>query len=291
MINTRTDKSIRIWRVLQLGLSSPIVIENAHPREVADVLWNTTTDTSFASVGRDCWVKLWKCTGHLEREIKVAKPHGAVVLELVEFSPDGEMMCVVDNDGTIILYDVGDNYTKLAHLKMCDHVNDIKWPNKGHEYLLAALDNGTVEVLRPNVKEKSLHSVHTLRGHKSPVTCLSVDPRGRYMAFGTGEGIVSLWKTSNMLNYQVLAKVDQEIAGVEISRDGAYIAVAFAQDSNVRIYDSDTLEEVYEVPNSDAGKQGVLCMKWLPYRGSFAYISEKGKVMEVARKETKSLSK
>lgn len=286
VINTRSDKSIRVWRSLHLGLSAPTVIENAHPSEVCSVLWVTNSDTSFASVAGDCWVKIWKCTGQLEREVKVVKAHGTASLELVAFSPDGEVMCVVDSDGTVMLFDPSDNFTKVAELKVSSHVNDVKWPNKGHGYILAAQDNGTVEILEPDLKEKTLRSVHVLRGHKSAVTCLSVDPRGRYIACGTAEGSVSLWRTSDMLNYRVMAKVDQAIAGVEINRDGTYVAVAFEKDTNIKVFESETLNEIYEVPNSVAGSSGFLALKWIPHRGGFIYVSDKGKVMQLARKET-----
>lgn len=286
VINTRTDKTIRVWKALQLGASSPSVIENAH-RDIPRILWNTNTDLSFASVGRDSWVKMWTCSGRLEREIKVLKPHGTAVLELVEYSTDGKVLCVVDIDGTVILYDVADNYSKLALIKLVDHVNDIQWTNRGHDYLFAALDNGTVEILHPIMKTKTVTVVHTLEGHKSPVTCIRFDPRGRFFACGTKEGIVSLWRTSNMLNYRALSLVDQQVVDVEYSRDGSYLAVAFAQDTTIKVYDCDTLEQLYEVPNSSAGKSGFLALKWLPHRANFVYVAENGRVVEFAKRDQK----
>lgn len=288
VINARSDKSIRIWRILASGLSTPVVIENAHLREVAGVLWNTNTEYSFASVARDCWVKLWKATGQLEREFKVQKAAGPVALEKIEYSPDGYYLAVADSDGSVLLYDVQGNYSKVAEYKAPARVYDLKWPNKGHDYVVAALGNGTVQILSPDVKAKTLKCVHTLKGHKSPVTSVSIDPRGRIIACGTGEGIVSIWKLSDLLNCHVLAKIDQEVAAVEISRDGSYIAVAYTQETNVKVYDSVSLEEIYEVPNSAAGKVGILSISWLPHRGSFVYVGERSRVMEIARKDVKA---
>lgn len=287
LINTRTDKSIRVWRVVHLRASNPTVIENAH-RDAANILWNTNTDTSFASVGRDSCVKLWTCSGRLEREIKVLKANGAAVLEQIEYSTDGELLCVADADGTLIFYDVGDNYSRMTLIKASAHINDIKWTNRGHSFVIAALDNGTVEIFQPDLDKKSVKLVHTLEGHKSPVTCVSIDPRGRFIACGTKEGIASLWRTSDMLNYRALSKVDEVIAGIEVSRDGLYIAVSYAQGANINIYNWETLEHFLEVPNSSAGKTGYLALKWFPHRASFAYVAENGHVVEFARREQAS---
>lgn len=287
VINTRTDRSIRVWRVVHLRASNPTVIENAH-RDAAIILWNTNTDTSFASVGRDSYVKLWNCSGRLEREIKVLKAKGAAVLEQIEYSADGELLCVVDTDGTLIFYNVGDTYSRMTLIKASAHVNDIKWTNRGHFYVIAALDNGTVEIFQPNLDKKSVKLVHTLKGHKSPVTCVSIDPRGRFIACGTKEGIASLWRTSDMLNFRALSKVDEEIAGIEVSRDGSFLAISYAQGSNINIYDWDTVEHLHEVPNCSAGKTGYLALKWFPHRASFAYVGDSGRVVEFAKKEQNS---
>lgn len=284
VINSRSDKSIRVWKTLHLRGSTPTVIENAH-REAATILWNTNTDTSFASVGKDCWVKLWTCSGRLEREIKVLGAKGGVELEHIAYSADGELLCVVDNDRNLIFFEIGDNYSRMALVKASGHVNDIKWTNRGHYFLVAALDNGGVEIFQPRMDNKTVKLAHTLKGHNAPVTCVSIDPRGRFIACGTKEGIVSFWRTSDMLNYGAISKIDQEVVGVEVSRDGSHLAVSYAQGTNINVYDWDTLEHLYEVPKSSAGKTGYLALKWFPQRGSFAYVADYGQVVEFAKKE------
>lgn len=284
VLNARTDKSIRIWRASSLGLLQPITIEHAHPREVSGVLWNTNTDYSFASVGKDAWVKLWTGTGQLEREIKVEMAGKPAHLVVIEYLPDGNYLAVADEDGTVILLDVHDHYLKIAEYGPKSRVSALKWPNKGHEYVLVALENGLVEILAVNAETRLLYLAHTLKGHKSPVTCISVDPRGRFLALGTAEGTVSIWNLSNLLNSHALAKVDQAISSVEISRDGSYIAVAYEQETSVKVYDSFSLAEVYEVPASSSGKTGVSALKWLSSRGNFVYVGHQGKVVHFARR-------
>ncbi|SGZ57986.1 CIC11C00000004228 [Sungouiella intermedia] len=90
-----------------------------------------------------------------------------------------------------------------------------------------------------------------------------------------------------MLNYRALSLVDQQVVDVEYSRDGSYLAVAFAQDTTIKVYDCDTLEQLYEVPNSSAGKSGFLALKWLPHRANFVYVAENGRVVEFAKRDQK----
>lgn len=277
VVNTRTDRSIRIWRTLQLGLADPVVIEATHAKPVERISWNPNTDTSFASVGGDACVKLWKGNGTLEREIRVTKK-GNVCCELVEFSPDGELLAVVDRDGTVVLYDVNENYAKVAEKKLAG-VTDIKWTNRGHEFLIAATSNGNIGIFRLD-SNLQLSLAHTLTGHRAKVTCLAVDPRGKYIAAGSDEGLVSFWKTADMICHKVLARVNQEICGLDMSRDGSYLAVAY-DDGFVRFYDYESLEQVHEISN--CGK--VPLVRWFPNKGSFVSLGDRGKVMEVARKE------
>lgn len=288
VVNARTDRSVRIWKALLQTLADPVTIDNPHSKAVTRVSWNPNTDTSFATVGGDVSVKLWKGNGTLEREIRVTKK-GHVVCELAEFSPDGRLMAVVDKDGTMNVYDVLENYTKVGDTKLPSHVNDIMWTNRGHSVLLAALDDGKIAILSiqpkiSDVKKKYLiETAHTLKGHRSAVTCLAMDPKGRYFAAGSDDGSVSFWTTSDMICNKVLANVDQGICSVDISKDGTHVAVGYSE-TGVKVYDYNTMAEVYEVPNSNAVSPLV---RWFPNKVALVSVGEKGRVMDYGRAERK----
>lgn len=279
VVSSRTDKSVSIWKVLSLTIGEPTVIDSAHAGPTRHVCWLPATDTAFATVGGDAFVKIWTATGALSREIKVGKSARCV---LVEFSPDGAVMAVVLDDGSVAFYN--DNYEWLLLLRVA-HVSCLRWTNTGHAYFVVGLDSGNVDVYSFDPKLGAVRA-HTLAQHKLAVTCLAVDPRGKYIAAGTSEGIVSFFSTGDFVNSGVLAQVDQEVSSLVCSRDGYHVVVGFAQDSNTKVYSVDSGAEVYELPNSAAGKTG-LQVVWLANKGMIVYSADKGRAIEYARKEVR----
>lgn len=72
--------------------------------------------------------------------------------------------------------------------------------------------------------KSSLQVVHTLRGHRTAASCLAFDPKGKYLAAGSNEGIVSLWDVENFICFRTFHKPNHAISSLSISHDGAYIA-------------------------------------------------------------------
>ncbi|CAK7896870.1 hypothetical protein CAAN1_03S05644 [[Candida] anglica] len=291
LVNARTDKAIRVWKCSSDKLHDPITVEQPHVKAVESVSWHPKHEYTFATVGRDHLVKIWKtsssgCT--VEREVRVNRNdnsrHGMSVCQIVKYSADGEVMAVVDRDSTISLFNTS-NYTMFKQFKMGEHVFDFTWFNSGHSHFMIGLHNGTVEVYK--VKENDdepVEKVHTLKGHRSSVTTVALDPRGQYIAIGSNEGVVSLWNTENLLNEGTISSIDESIAQVDVSRDGAYLALTFDRNINIRIFDSETLKEIYEVENSSSGNLVLSTFRWFPNRQNFVCTSDGGKSMTYVRK-------
>lgn len=293
LVTSRTDKSIRIWKCNPDRLSDPLIIEDAHTRPIELVAWNPKTEHSFVTVGRDTYVKLWKGhTGSLERQIKVEKTLkqlDATMLIHVSYSPDGELLAVVDRDSTLFLYSVAQNYKKVHETRLAEHVYEIQWFHEGHLYFICALHDGTLPIYKVTDVEDSDGDVHLelktqLTGHRSSATAVKIDPRGTYLAVGSSEGVISLWNTATMLNSKVITDVDESISSLGISRDGAYVASSYDNGSNIIIYDNEAGKKVYEVPNSMSGKMAFSCITWFPNKTSFAYTSDFGTTLTLMKK-------
>lgn len=291
LVTSRTDKSIRIWKSTPERLVDPIIVEDAHSRAVECVSWNPKTEHSFATVGRDEYIKLWK--GHtraLERSVKVEKLLGQpepVALKIVHYSPDGELMVAVDRDSTVILFAPQNNYKKVAEIKLHEHVYDLVWFNFNHGYFACGLHDGTIPIYKIVPNEDNSYDVvlkETLTGHRSSVTSLAVDPRGTFLAAGSNEGVLSFWNTASMINNRVVTDVDESIACIDASRDGTYVAVTYDGGSNIRIFDHDSGEQVYEVPDSVSGELTFANIAWFPNKTSFAYSSNYGTTLTLMKK-------
>ncbi|ODV81616.1 WD40 repeat-like protein [Suhomyces tanzawaensis NRRL Y-17324] len=288
LVASRTDKSLRIWRCLPDRASDPIIIEDAHTRSVELVSWNPQTEHSFASVGRDEHIKIWKgLTGTLERQIKVEKGLGqadGACLKIVAYSNDGKVLAVVDRDSTVLVYSVEQNYQKVAEFKIDEHIYDLKWFNYNHGYFVLALNDGTLPVYALEDEGWKISLKSTLTGHRSAATTVSVDPRGAFVAVGSNEGTLSIWNTATMLNTRVITGVDEAIACVDASRDGTYITASYDRGSNTRVFEVESGEEVYEVQNSASGQLTFASVVWFPNKTAFAYSSDHGTTIALTKK-------
>lgn len=297
LVNSRTDRSIRIWKCTPEKLIDPVVIERPHARTVESVAWNPNTDHTFASVGKDDIVKIWKCTGTLEKEIRVHSNESQehTVCHIVRYSLDGEVLSVVDKRAVIHFYSVKTNYCKIGETSPQDHVYDLQWFNHKHSFFSCSLHDGTIPIFSVEdsfLKEGQITSLLTvlktrLSGHRSYISCLAIDPRGNYLAAGSNEGIVSIWNTSSMLNSAVLTDTDEAVSGLSISRDGTYIAVAYDTGSNIKIYDHASTDQVFEVPNSRGGKLCASTICWFPSKTAFIYSSDNARTMIMMKKPEK----
>lgn len=284
VVTSRTDKSIRIWKSTSDSLIDPVVIEEAHARLVERVSWDPKREFTFASVGRDDLIKIWKTTGVLERLVKVKKELGqseAPSLKIVAYSNDGELIAVVDRDSTVLLYAVEKDYQKVGEIKLNEHVYDLKWFNGAHTYFACTLHDGTTPIYKVD-DEITLKA--TLKGHRSSATTLAVDPRGTYAAIGSNEGVISIWNTATMLNSKVITEVDESIALVDCSRDGTYVAATYDRESNMRVFDVESSEQVYEVPNSVSGQLTFGTIAWFPNKTAFVFSSDHGTTLSLMKK-------
>ncbi|EGV61416.1 hypothetical protein PSN45_000088 [Yamadazyma tenuis] len=279
VVNSRTDKSLRVWKLTNSGLTESKIIESPHEKSVERIAWHPKHDSTFASVGRDSYVKVWRAHhGKLQQEIKIEKWHSSetpspVSCQFVSYSPDGRILAVVDRDSTISFLAVGDDYRKVHELHLSQHIYDFQWFNHQHQFFVVALHDGTAPVYEFDDTTTSTKLWTTITGHRSSITSISIDPLGTYFALGSNEGVVSIHRCSTMLVEKTLTDVDDAISCVSISREGSHIGVAFDTTENIRIFEYTSGSQLMEVPNSAAGKSVLPSMCWIPNRTSYIFAS------------------
>ena len=277
VVGARTDRSLQVWRCAD-RFSDCVTIENAHSRAVEGVSWNPLKELEFATVARDKSVKIWHANGRLEREISLDKIYTS---HLVQYSTDGQYLAVGCREKHILLLEVKKNYQIVADVTTDEHIYGLAWFNHQHTYLAATFQNGSYTIFKHS---QGLSPFFTAKGHRSVVTSVAVDSRGRYFALGSSDGIVSLWKTDTLVNDKVLTTVDEAIAQVSLSRDGNYVGVAYDSGSNLRIFDYETLEEILEVPSSILGGVSLAGIQWFPNKTGFVYVTDRGRTMAMMRR-------
>lgn len=270
VVAAKTDGSLRIWRVRD-RFSDCVVVERAHSGAAQSLAWNPSSEQEFASVARDTSIKIWRSNGRLEHEVKLEKQEAAHVLA---YSRDGKLLAVGTRNHHIVVLDTKGGYLVVADIELEKAVYSLLWFNHEHTHLAATFQDGSFAIYAPLADPKPIFSAG---GHRSTVTTLAVDPRGRYFAVGSTDGIVSLWSTESLVTEKVITSVDEAIAQVSISRDGNFIGVAYDSGSNVKIFDYETLEEISEISNSASGPGALSGIQWLPRGLGFVYITDRGR--------------
>lgn len=277
VITVRLDGSLRIWRYGHT-LSDPVTLENPHNKVPPMVSWEPSTESIFATVGGESKIKLWTLAGRLDREIT-----GSGRCRLVQYSPDGQYLAVVNESNELHLYEKSRQYSCVGTFKSETSVNDLKWSNQGHLILVLALSNGTTQLV--SWDEKVLNSTHSLSSG-ALANCVLFDIQGRYLAVGSEDGIVYFWRTSDLVCARVLMTGDLAICGLSTDRDGAFLCVSFCGDVSSKVYDYESLEEVMDLQDQ-RGLRQKSTVGWYP--SLFVLISslDRGRTIAVTRREAR----
>ncbi|EMG46337.1 hypothetical protein G210_3419, partial [Candida maltosa Xu316] len=290
IVYSRTDKTIRIWKSTADSAVDPKIIQDAHSRAVESISFNPRTEYTFATVGKDEFIKIWHAgTGQLLQEIKGQHD----LLKLVRYSDDGKRLIVVDKLSNILIYNCEMNYQFVHKFKLNDHVYDLQWFHFKHKFFLTALNDGSILLFElGKSKNEETGEVETvckirtrLEGHNSSITSLAVSPNRSFFCVGSSEGVISFWNCEEtFINSHVITDVDQSIAQLDCSRDSSYIAVSYDTDSNSRIYDYDSAELMYEVPNTESGNQTFSSITWFPSKTGFICTTDGCTTLTLMRK-------
>lgn len=275
VVVSRLDRNLKIWRVNGQALADPVSIDSAHSRGATSISWHPTTESHFVTVGLETKVKFWSPIGRLEKEITVPSR-----CKLVQYSPDGEYLAVVSELDHIYLYKATDRYGLVTEAKSEEVINAINWANQGHLILVLALNNGTAQLMSFN--EKNLEPTHKLQS--GPLaSCILFDIMGRYIAIGSGDGVVYLWRTSDLVCYKVLGSSDHAVTGLSTDREGAYICVSYKEGSS-RVFDFESQEEVYDLKDLRGANQ---CspVAWYPSRTVMISTQDRGRALCQTKRE------
>ncbi len=231
------DRSVKVWMPDHPDGHGMTDIKNAHDRPVESISWDPTHADRVVSCASDGTIKAWDARA----KTLLAETRNGHDNLVVRFSGDGRFLAVATaKTDLIIIYRVrrpqkesgvtwGIEY--LCQFRENEEIYDLQWAENGSDttYVLASgLGNGNVRIYRfdtidvntekartnPSSDEdlseavNKLANVYTLRGHRTAANCLNFDPKGKYLAVGSNEGIVSLWDLQNFICIKTFFKTE-----------------------------------------------------------------------------------
>ena len=158
--------------------------------------------------------------------------HGSAVRSVV-FSPEGQLLASVGDDGTVRLWDPATGPAATLH-GHDDEVRTVVFSPDGHLLASASFD-GTVRLWDPATGRPAA----TLHGHDDWVRTVVFSPEGQLLASAGADGTVRLWDPATGQPAATLHGHHDEVRTVVFSPDGHLLASASA-DGTVRLWDPAT---------------------------------------------------
>ncbi|OZJ06344.1 hypothetical protein BZG36_00714 [Bifiguratus adelaidae] len=271
------DKMVRIWTPEKgTDVRNSIRLEG-HTDSVDQVKWDPTHIDRLATASCDKTVRIWdqrtgKCTATIETNGENIN---------ICWSPDGSHIAVGNKacdtfnhyvqfscnfscqDDQLSFIDTR-TYTIENTIKYDVEVNEIAWSKTGDHFFLST-GHGNVRVL----DYPSMKLVRTLRAHTASCYCLDRDPKGRYLATGSADALMTLWDLRDWTCIRTFGELDYPVRTISFSYDGEFLASA-SEDLSIEISHVDSGKSVHKI----ACHASMNVVAWHPSKYLLAYAGD-----------------
>lgn len=163
------------------------------------------------------------------------------------FSPDGNQLATIGDDGTVILWDAmtGKEIRRLPGTTTpSDIYTEQRIVYSPDGTLLAAPDSNQLKLYDPVSGEL----ISTLVGHEQDIVSLIFSRDGRYLATGSLDASVRIWEVRTGKLIHVLSGHAAEVGGLAFTPDGRFL-ISSSEDGMLIVWDANTGELLRSIPD------------------------------------------
>ncbi|KAK9467481.1 WD40-repeat-containing domain protein [Lipomyces arxii] len=272
---------IRIWNPDRPEVRFSTELEG-HTGPIDCIAWDPTYSdrlVSCSSSPLDGTVKLWDAKQNGILQTFPARTVTAISPSFVQYTPDGKWIIICgSNCKKIAVLDA----TTLTLSKAPATVHFSKGPGEvtktavsfSGKIIAVAFTSGYLKLLRFDSETGTIDSrpLIQLSAHRAAITCIEFDPRGRYLALGSSDSLVSIWDLHELACIRTVAKSPQPVRSLSLSFDGAYLAVSYDGFEPIEIIHVETGAFVFQIMRT--AQYQTSTVEWHPIKYWLAYSGD-----------------
>ncbi|KAL3233891.1 Protein TEX1 [Nakaseomyces bracarensis] len=274
---SRMDGSLTIWPSISATFIPGKMI---HVRDacggdkvVTSVSWNPLEITQLISASNCNEVYVWEYDEAKKSASKVRTVtvgHRTKVTKAL-FDPHGKYVLAVTKTESLYLYSAKDEFTLVSTVNLVDifgandSVYSVTWDNSG-ENIIIGTKTGCLVVLGIEPSSKSLIKRLEVTGHRSSVSCLKVDPLGRFLVSGGADGSCNIWELKSFICKTEITGLNSSIISLDICHMGKLLGICL-DDQRTVFCDLGTGKILYESPSKDLNSE--LVIRFFPDKTMF----------------------
>lgn len=158
-----------------------------------------------------------------------------------DYHPTDNTLVTYDSDYTINLWKT-DEGKRIRQLVPSNRINSLVFNLNGDTIALAKTDR-RIRVLNVKTGKEQL-TIERPQGDKSDINTLAFNPDGFILAAGEASGKIAFWDTVTGELVEDLDANLSEVRSIAFNNDGSILASGSASDNVVRLWDTETLQQV-----------------------------------------------
>ncbi|PLW29297.1 hypothetical protein PCASD_19575 [Puccinia coronata f. sp. avenae] len=274
------DEGIRIWNPERADYGKASAELKGHSSRINQLRWDPTHPERLASAGEDGTLRFWDIRQG-SKPIRTVENDGKLSFLNLCWSPDAAVVAIGDSKDRLQFFDSASGKKLADHVEFSknpsasegqkDQINEVSFSHSG-DFLFVPTGAGAVVTyaFARDGDAATLTEFHRYDAHACVINCIDIDPRGRYIAVGGADSIVSLIDLEEFYCVNTFAHLESDVRTISFSYDGDFIAVA-GKDFFIDVSAVSTGQQVRKIDNLT---YPVNSISWHPSKYVLAYAGD-----------------